>query len=142
MASIVATAAAVPVTTSFPATPTATVAVKKHVPSPTASLTSVPVPAALKIFALALKASDMTHRIIAVDSPYEPEEEAHMICNALRERYPDFSQGLSVREDEEERADMATVWFVEFDGELNGLDLRIIKEYAEGFCDGILALRG
>ena len=84
----------------------------------------------------------MTHRIIAVDSPYEPEEEAHMICNALRERYPDFSQGLSVREDEEERSDMATVWFVEFDGELNGLDLRIIKEYAEGFCDGILALRG
>jgi hypothetical protein len=84
----------------------------------------------------------MTHRIIAVDSPYEPEEEAHMICNALRERYADFSQGLIVREDAQEKSGIS-VWFVEFDGEkINGLDLRILKEYAEGFCDGILALRG
>lgn len=77
----------------------------------------------------------MAQRVIVVDSPYEPEVEAGMICNALRERYVDFAQGFFIREDGE-------AWIIEFNGEINCLDMRIIREYAEGFCDGILALRG
>ncbi len=127
-------AAAVPVTTSFLATPIVTVAAKKREPSPTASLTSVLVPVALKTFAL--KASDMAQRVIVVDSPYKPQEKAELIFNALRERYVDLAQGFAIRENGDD------CWIVEFDGEINGLDLRIIREYAEGFCDGILALRG
>lgn len=83
----------------------------------------------------------MAHRVIVVDSPYEPEVEAGMIRDALTERF--FGWTFSVQEVEDG-------WAVECEDKhltrkgvkAIQLDLTGIENYANGFYDGVLALRG
>ncbi len=84
----------------------------------------------------------MLHKVIIVDSPFEPEIEACTVCDALAERFVDWT--FSIRKIDEG-------WIVECEGKRPTnknvialqLDLTGIENYANGFCDAIaLALRG